>query len=109
MAFVRVRNRETGQQKVLSSGMAHSLRDKYEIITEGVTESEGSQTTEEFKSEVVPNVEAAVEKKTADANEEGAELAVARAEYEKAFGEKPHGRLKIETLKKLTAEKNGQA
>lgn len=99
MAFVRVRDRVTGQQKVLSSGMASALRDKYELITEG--------TVEEAKVETAPNVEAATEK-VADAGD-GVELANARAEYEKLYGEKPHGRLKLETLKKLIAEKDGQA
>lgn len=100
MALVRVRNRVTGQQKVLSSGMASALRDKYEIITEGVE-------TVETKTEVAPNVEAATEK-VADAGE-AVELAAARAKYEELYGEKPHGRLKLETLQKLIAEKDGQA
>ena len=101
MAFVRVRDRVTGQQKVLSPGMASALRDKYEVITEGASE------VVEAKVETAPNVEAATEK-VADAGE-GVELANARKEYEELYGEKPHGRLKLETLKKLIAEKNGQA
>lgn len=103
MAFVRVRNKVTGQQKVLSQGMATALRDKYEIITEGVESVEATSSNE--TSEPAPNVEAATEK-VADAGD-GVELANARAEYEKLFGEKPHGRLKLESIKKLISEKNG--
>lgn len=104
MAFVRVRDRKTGQQKPMSLGMANALRDKYEIITEGFESGEGVQ---ESTIEVTPNVEAAAEK-VADADE-GLELANARAEYERLYQEKPHGRLKLDTLKKLIAEKDGQA
>lgn len=100
MAFVRVRDRVTGQQKVLSQGMATALRDKYEIITEGVEKTEEVSTDQE----PAPNVETATAE-VADADE-GLELANARAEYEKAFGEKPHGRLKLESIKKLISEKN---
>lgn len=104
MAFVRVRNKVTGQQKVLSQGMATALRDKYEIISEGVESVEASSSEQ---SEPAPNVKAATEK-VAGADD-GVELANARAEYETLFGEKPHGRLKLESIKKLIAEKNGQA
>lgn len=99
MAFVRVRDRVTGQQKVLSQGMATALRDKYEIITDGVEKTQVST-----EQEPAPNVETATAE-VADADE-GLELANARSEYEKAFGEKPHGRLKLESIKKLISEKN---
>ena len=92
MAFVRVRNKETGQQKVLSQGMATALRNKYEIITEGAETENG---------EVSPN-----QNPTNPAGaDDGVELANARAKYEELYGEKPHGRLKLETLLKLIAEK----
>lgn len=96
MAFVRVRDKVTGQQKVLSQGMASALRHKYEIITEGITE------TEETKAEVSPNQSPASHAGADD----GVELANARAKYEELYAEKPHGRLKLETLLKLIAEKN---
>lgn len=105
MAFVRVRNRVTGQQKVLSQGMAHSLRDKYEIISEGVGESVEVSSEAISELSTAPNAEAATEK-VAGADD-GVELANARAEYEQLFGEKPHGRLKLESIKKLNAEKRG--
>lgn len=104
MAFLRVRDRKTGQQKPMSLGMANALRDKYEIITDGFETGGGVQ---EVKIEVAPNVEAATGK-VADAGE-GVELAAARAKYEELYGKKPHGRLKLETLQKLIAEKDGQA
>lgn len=99
MAFVRVRDRKTGKQKVLSQGMATALRDKYEII--GQDEQAGATLPAVEES---PNLQPAAEKKTADV--ESDELVSVRAQYEALYGEKPHGRLKVETLKKLIAEKN---
>ncbi len=106
MAWVRVREKATGKISVKSEGVASMLRDKYEIITEQQPVEVEPQT--EAPQLIAPNAVAANQNPAA-VDDDGVELANARAEYEKLFGEKPHGRLKLESIKKLIAEKNGQA
>lgn len=105
MAFVRVRDRATGKTKPMSQGMAQALRHKYEIISGSTVQDEQAGATLPVAEES-PNVQPAAEKKTADVeNEVDNELVTVRAQYEALYGEKPHGRLKAETLRKLIAEK----
>lgn len=112
MAWVRVRDKVSGQQKTLSEGVARMLRDKYEIVGENVAQADTE--AEETEKPTAPNVEAATEK-VADVSEpeitveskkdETAEIEEARAKYEKLYGGKPHGRTRLETLLKLIKEK----
>lgn len=116
MALVRVRNRFTKEQKSLEKSVALLLRDKFEII--GGDEEVESNSVEVSKVEESPNLVAAKEKETAAVNEtveafnpedvSKDELTLAREEYKELFGEMPHGRLKLESIKKLiTEKKNG--
>ena len=102
--WVRVRNKETGQQKTLSSGVASLLRDKYEIIGENVEQKDEQIASDvEAIKEVAPNVEAAPQKSVEVAADD--ELEKARKRYEELYGGKPHGRTRLETLLKLIVEK----
>lgn len=104
MAWVRVREKATGKISVKSEGVASMLRDKYEIITSNA-EPEVASNEGQIEVSLTPNLNPA----NPAGVDDGVELANARAEYETLFGEKPHGRLKLESIKKLIAEKNGQA
>lgn len=117
MALVRVRNRFTKEQKSLEKSLALLLRDKFEII--GGEEEVESNSVEAQKVEESPNPVAAVGRNEVAAVNEVTEpisqeevskdeLTLAREEYKELFGEAPHGRLKLESIKKLiTEKKNG--
>jgi hypothetical protein len=102
MAWVRVRDKQTGKISVKSEGVAKSLKDKFEIISSNV-EQVDEFVTDEVKEEI-PNSQPAANE-VAVVDEVGVDLANARKEYEELYGEKPHGRLKLESLVKLINEK----
>lgn len=113
MALVRVRNRFTKEQKQLEKSVAILLKDKFEIIGEEQVEAKPKiveRVIEPAKVEESPNPAAAEKKEIAAVSETEVstdELTLAREEYKKLFGEAPHGRLKLESIKKLITEKNG--
>ncbi len=102
MAWVRVRDRLTGAQSLKSEGVAKTLRDKYEILSDGVEEGLVENPKETSKVDA-PNVTAApAESVEVAATDELAEL---RKKYEQVYGGKPHGRTSVESLKKFIAIK----
>lgn len=106
MAWIRVREKATGKISVKSEGVARMLKDKYEIITENVTQTDEVINSEDVARVTTPNVVAAPAKDAeVAADEPNKELDEARAKYEKFYGGKPHGRTRLETLLKLIAEK----
>jgi len=105
MAWVRVRDRQSNQVRVISEGVAKSLRDRFEILTEGVDQVDEVVSSEDAKPSV-PNVTAAPANVVeVAANESNDELEKARKRYEELYEGKPHGRTRLETLLKLIAEK----
>ena len=109
MAWVRVRDKQSGAIRVISEGVAKSLRDRFEILTENAQQVDEVVNTESLEAQKpsAPNVVAApasVAEVAADEPKDD-ELEKARKRYEELYGGKPHGRTRLETLLKLIAEK----
>lgn len=106
MAWVRVRDRETGKERVVSEGIARTLKDRFELIADNVEQKDEVVESESLQAPKVsvPNAVAASVEVAAD-EPKNDELETARKRYEQLYGGKPHGRTRLETLLKLIAEK----
>jgi hypothetical protein len=117
MADVRVRNKKTGEEKILPSKVAEMLKNVYTIIGDApvkpVVKSEPpveikpvqtlQQATEPKKKEEVTGADVNDSRETI-VNPQGLkeedDLETLRLEYEQKLGKKPHGKMGVESLKK---------
>jgi hypothetical protein len=117
MADVKVRNKKTGEEKILPSKVAEMLKNVYTIIGDApvkpVVKSEPveikpvqtlQEATEPKKKEEVTVADVKNDSRETIVNPQGPkdrdDLETLRLEYEQKLGKKPHGKMGVESLKK---------
>lgn len=110
MPDVRVRDRETGEERVLPKGVADLQRSRFQVISEEKDSIQKPQNLvyapgtgpdankADSPNQPAPNVEQE-EKKDVDAKGND-DLDGLRKQYEEKFGSKPHHKMKSESLLK---------